>query len=550
MKKQANLDSLCKVWETKALVKMNRSDEAKRILDKIAITVEAVMIRRKWKVPILKEFYPQQNGLLGMNVNRGQSILIRLRPHYNKDEFYPWEHCIGTMIHELTHMEIGPHDDRFYKLMDEIADEVDNDQVSSYSSNKKQTSSSSILTGSGHILGGKSLISESNSRIKTSQVVAEATLARLNRSKLTLGSGQTLGGHSRSGGVSGIGREVLTKEEVRERASRAAQRRVCDDKSCQHAEAAVNRSGRRLPQSPIKASFSSSTSINSSSGANNGMVLLTGQVEHPSVGDEFWICDLCENMQSLDTLCCTFCSSLQSDSALTNGLDPTSSQTLPTTSSASSSFGATAKLPMDIMDLTEEEDGGVGDEGYCQPCGDTVKATAPTPLFSSCTMSSATAAAAPSLVNGRDPSIADTMMVIDLEDEHALPAVSHSLKPSTTGGRPNAMLTHQPVPQNAYTHVRNTTTYNINLSHTVPSYTPPPSSHWPCTACTYLNDPAHIHCQICQNPKNKGHNYDPSDMSKMPRIQLHCRNCTYMNDFPVLEQMQYNCILCGYKLVA
>ena len=40
------------------------------------------------------------DGLLGMNVNRGQKILIRLRQPSDKTSFFPWEHLLGTMLHE------------------------------------------------------------------------------------------------------------------------------------------------------------------------------------------------------------------------------------------------------------------------------------------------------------------------------------------------------------------------------------------------------------------------------------------------------------------
>jgi hypothetical protein len=40
-------------------------------------------------------------------VNKGASILLRLRPPQNRNIFYPFEFILGTMIHELTHMDIG-----------------------------------------------------------------------------------------------------------------------------------------------------------------------------------------------------------------------------------------------------------------------------------------------------------------------------------------------------------------------------------------------------------------------------------------------------------
>lgn len=37
------------------------------------------MEKRRWRVGKLAEFFPDNGGLLGLNVNRGQKILIRLR---------------------------------------------------------------------------------------------------------------------------------------------------------------------------------------------------------------------------------------------------------------------------------------------------------------------------------------------------------------------------------------------------------------------------------------------------------------------------------------
>jgi hypothetical protein len=99
-------------------------DEANKLLHKLAATVTPLMLRRKWFVPTLKEFFPENPNLLGLNVNHGQSILVRLRPHARKQSFYDWEHVLGTLIHELTHILVGPHNSEFYRIMDELDEEV------------------------------------------------------------------------------------------------------------------------------------------------------------------------------------------------------------------------------------------------------------------------------------------------------------------------------------------------------------------------------------------------------------------------------------------
>ncbi len=62
----------------------------------------------------------------GLNINGGggrtSEIKIRLRPHKSDSSFFPYEHLIGTMLHELVHNVQGPHNAVFYKLLDEITE--------------------------------------------------------------------------------------------------------------------------------------------------------------------------------------------------------------------------------------------------------------------------------------------------------------------------------------------------------------------------------------------------------------------------------------------
>lgn len=39
--------------------------------------------------------------------------------------FYPYENLLHTMLHELVHMEIGPHSAEFYKMLDQLRDECE-----------------------------------------------------------------------------------------------------------------------------------------------------------------------------------------------------------------------------------------------------------------------------------------------------------------------------------------------------------------------------------------------------------------------------------------
>ena len=56
----------------------------------------------------------------GLNINRGAEVKLRLREFDSTDKFLPYEAIVGTMLHELCHNDIGPHNAQFYKLLDEI----------------------------------------------------------------------------------------------------------------------------------------------------------------------------------------------------------------------------------------------------------------------------------------------------------------------------------------------------------------------------------------------------------------------------------------------
>ncbi|KAG0572075.1 hypothetical protein KC19_VG065900 [Ceratodon purpureus] len=115
---------LDKVWEIKTL-KKEKDDEARRLLEMAAKQVQPIMRERKWQVKLLSEFCPSSPGLLGLNIDGGREVRIRLRHHGRDWDFYPYESVLGTLLHELTHNQCGPHDAKFYKLLDEITKECE-----------------------------------------------------------------------------------------------------------------------------------------------------------------------------------------------------------------------------------------------------------------------------------------------------------------------------------------------------------------------------------------------------------------------------------------
>lgn len=102
---------------------LERGDVALTMLRKLASIVKPIMRKHTWHVRVLAEFLPPEQNLLGLNINKGYKILIRLRYHHNADLFLPLEECVDTMLHELTHNVWGDHDSNFYRLWEELRDE-------------------------------------------------------------------------------------------------------------------------------------------------------------------------------------------------------------------------------------------------------------------------------------------------------------------------------------------------------------------------------------------------------------------------------------------
>jgi len=84
-----------------------------------------------------RKFLPSNPALLGNNMNAGQRINLRLRPPGDTSTFYEYDQLVLVMLHEvslgvrsygqadaqLTHIEHGPHDASFYKLLAVLEEE-------------------------------------------------------------------------------------------------------------------------------------------------------------------------------------------------------------------------------------------------------------------------------------------------------------------------------------------------------------------------------------------------------------------------------------------
>jgi hypothetical protein len=84
-----------------------------------------------YPVPVLAEFFPRDARLLGINVDMGARICVRLRPARDRDTLLSSEEVTGTLLHELVHCRIAPHNAAFYALLRELEDEHAADMVRS-----------------------------------------------------------------------------------------------------------------------------------------------------------------------------------------------------------------------------------------------------------------------------------------------------------------------------------------------------------------------------------------------------------------------------------
>ena len=118
-----------KVLNFEVLLKFNNCNKARELLHTIARQVNFILNKRHWVVHNFCEFCPKDKKLLGLNIDRGETIRIRLRQCNNEHEFIPLEELIDTMLHEIAHIEEANHSKKFYKLWDDLRDEWEQNAI-------------------------------------------------------------------------------------------------------------------------------------------------------------------------------------------------------------------------------------------------------------------------------------------------------------------------------------------------------------------------------------------------------------------------------------
>ncbi|ROT43639.1 WLM-domain-containing protein [Sodiomyces alkalinus F11] len=193
-----------------------RASEALQTLKKVASLVKPIMRARKWKVGELAEFLPNQHNLLGLNVNRGAKILLRLRHAGDRNQFLAVEQVVDTMLHELSHIVHGPHDDRFHALWNQLRDEHEGLVMKGYTGEG--------FLSAGRRLGGGSSSSSSSRRIpmqearRLARAAAEERTRRQKAAWATGSGGRRVGGAApRPGPGQDIRRTIAAAAERRKR---------------------------------------------------------------------------------------------------------------------------------------------------------------------------------------------------------------------------------------------------------------------------------------------------------------------------------------------
>ncbi|KAJ5396130.1 uncharacterized protein N7487_010433 [Penicillium crustosum] len=268
--------------------KRPREAEALLILRKVASLVKPIMRQRAWRVGALCEFYPQQRNLLGLNVNSGQKICLRLRYPSDQRQFLPIEEVLDTMLHELAHNVIGPHNQQFHALWNQLRDEHEELARKGY-------------TGEGFLSQGKRL---GGQRIPLDEARRQARAAAEKRRVLTKNSGKKLGGT-----------RVLRGTDIRKLRADAAQRRIEVTQGCASGTDRIKKTQQDLEQNrhchlllPTSRLLSPKLCLcfkkEAPSPTRNETVDLTAD---NSSYETPWICPMCTLENPSTFLCCDVC---------------------------------------------------------------------------------------------------------------------------------------------------------------------------------------------------------------------------------------------------
>ncbi|WFD00991.1 hypothetical protein MYAM1_003751 [Malassezia yamatoensis] len=182
------------------------SDTAIGMLRDVGAKVKVLMQRYGWSISA---------KLLGLNINQGAKICLRLRRAHQANQFLEREEVIRTMLHELAHNVRGPHDVAFYETLATLTNEYETAERLGYWSGSGFLSQGARLGGRGNHL----------TPAQRRQVAAEQAARRATNASR---------GSARLGGSSMKDRSLreLAAEVRLASLTKAALRRIHDAKTC------------------------------------------------------------------------------------------------------------------------------------------------------------------------------------------------------------------------------------------------------------------------------------------------------------------------------
>lgn len=205
---------------------MPKAGLALPMLQRVASLVKPIMRKHGWVLPVLSEFFPESANLVGLNVNGGEKILLRLRPPWAPDTFFEEDQVVKVMLHELTHNVHGSHDEAFYKFLAGLEDEYDALQRSGYAGEG--------FFSPGHRLGAG--VSRDLPQHLAKAKAADAAEKRLKLRTVCRGGGR-------------LGGSALNNLSPRELAARAAERRRRDELECGSGAVALREAAKAAKES-------------------------------------------------------------------------------------------------------------------------------------------------------------------------------------------------------------------------------------------------------------------------------------------------------------
>ncbi|CDO69781.1 hypothetical protein BN946_scf184766.g26 [Trametes cinnabarina] len=173
-------------------------ESARDLLTRLAndAAIRHVMRKHQFSVGLLTELAPhEQPHLLGLNVNAGQAIKLRLRTD-RYDGFRTFKEVRRVLCHELTHNVWGDHDNNFKELNSLLNKEVaeferaqaagthhlsDALGLESPHSALEAEAQEYVLGGGAYTLGGSGTSTPTDSPEERRRKVLEATMRRLQK---------------------------------------------------------------------------------------------------------------------------------------------------------------------------------------------------------------------------------------------------------------------------------------------------------------------------------------------------------------------------------